>query len=72
MVPRLRDATIAGLTPIMLEKSFGAQMVIPMAVSLVFGLMFGTTMILILVPTFYLLYERFIEMFGTSAAADDV
>jgi multidrug efflux pump subunit AcrB len=48
--------TIAGLFPILLETSMQAQVLIPMAVSLIFGLLFGTLLILILVPVFYSLY----------------
>jgi multidrug efflux pump subunit AcrB len=50
--------TIAGLMPIVLERSFQAQLVIPMAVSLAFGLMLSTVLVLYLVPTFYLLYAK--------------
>jgi multidrug efflux pump subunit AcrB len=50
--------TIAGLSPILSETSFQAQLVIPMAASLCFGLMTSTVLVLVLVPTFYLLYAR--------------
>jgi len=52
--------TIAGLLPILLETSFQAQVLIPMATSLAFGLMFATVMVLILIPTFYLIYHRIV------------
>jgi multidrug efflux pump subunit AcrB len=55
--------TIAGLAPILTETSFQAQLVIPMAASLCFGLMTSTVLVLVLVPTFYLLYAR---MFGVT------
>lgn len=42
--------TIAGLTPIMFETSLQAQFLIPMAVSIVFGLAYGTVLILLFVP----------------------
>ena len=42
--------TIAGLLPILLEKSLGAQLLIPMAVSMAFGLMIVTVIILAMVP----------------------
>jgi multidrug efflux pump subunit AcrB len=42
--------TIAGLAPIIFETSLQAQFLIPMATSLVFGLAFGTFIILLLVP----------------------
>ena len=45
--------TFAGLTPLLLEQSPQAQMLIPMAVSLAFGVMFGTFITLILVPVIY-------------------
>lgn len=48
--------TIAGLLPILTERSFQAQMVIPMAVSLCFGLSLATILVLILVPTLYSIY----------------
>jgi multidrug efflux pump subunit AcrB len=48
--------TIAGLAPILLERSFQAQLVIPMATSLVFGLMVTTVLCLLQVPVVYLIY----------------
>jgi len=52
--------TVAGLLPILLERSFQAQVLIPMATSLAFGLMFTTLIMLILVPTMYLVYVRLV------------
>ena len=52
--------TVAALLPILVERSFQAQVVIPMATSLAFGLLFATVLILILVPTSYLLYCRYL------------
>ena len=48
--------TVAGLTPILLERSFQAQIVIPMATSLCFGLIASTVLVLIFVPTMYYVY----------------
>ncbi|MEA1951795.1 MAG: efflux RND transporter permease subunit, partial [Planctomycetota bacterium] len=50
--------TIAGLMPIMLEKSMQAQVLIPMAVSLCFGLVVATVMVLVLVPAMYSVYYQ--------------
>jgi multidrug efflux pump subunit AcrB len=50
--------TVAGLMPILFETSFQAQFLIPMATSLSFGLSFATLLVLIMVPTWYLLYFR--------------
>jgi len=49
--------TFAGLTPLLLEKSLQAQFLIPMAVSLAFGVVFATFITLILVPTLYYVLE---------------
>lgn len=49
--------TFAGLTPLMLEKSVQAQFLIPMAVSLAFGVMFATTVSLLLIPSAYHILE---------------
>jgi multidrug efflux pump subunit AcrB len=48
--------TIAGLAPILLEQSFQAQIVIPMATSLAFGLLASTALVLLLVPAMYYVY----------------
>jgi multidrug efflux pump subunit AcrB len=42
--------TIAGLTPILFETSLQAQFLIPMVTAIVFGLAFGTLLILLVVP----------------------
>lgn len=63
--------TIAGLTPILLEKSFQAQVLIPMAASLSFGLAVATAMVLVLVPTLYSIYARFAAMFVEDDPTDD-
>jgi multidrug efflux pump subunit AcrB len=44
--------TVAGLYPLILEKSFQAQFLIPMAVSLAYGVLFGTFFILFIFPVF--------------------
>ena len=47
--------TVAGLSPILFEKSVQAQFLIPMAISMSFGLMGATILVLVLVPALYLL-----------------
>jgi multidrug efflux pump subunit AcrB len=49
--------TFAGLTPLMLETSVQAQFLIPMAISLAFGVLFSTSVSLVLVPCLYLILE---------------
>ncbi|MEO0423864.1 MAG: efflux RND transporter permease subunit [Pseudomonadota bacterium] len=56
--------TAIGLVPIMLETNAQAQFVIPMAVSMSFGILFATLITLILVPTLYLLQDDFIRRAG--------
>ncbi|MFK8114115.1 MAG: efflux RND transporter permease subunit [Rubripirellula sp.] len=63
--------TIAGLIPLMLERSFQAQLLIPMAASLAFGLMLATFLVLLLVPTFYSLYISFIELLGLTIVENE-
>ena len=46
--------TFAALTPLLLEKSMQARFLIPMAVSLAFGVLFSTLITLVLVPSGYL------------------
>ncbi|MEP1446370.1 MAG: efflux RND transporter permease subunit [Paraglaciecola sp.] len=50
--------TFIGLMPLLFEKSTQAQFLIPMAVSLGFGILFATFITLILVPINYMLVER--------------
>ncbi len=47
--------TFAGLTPLMLERSMQARFLIPMAVSLAFGVVFATVISLMIVPCSYII-----------------
>jgi multidrug efflux pump subunit AcrB len=49
--------TFAGLTPMLLERSLQAQFLIPMAISLGFGVLFATGITLLLVPCLYMILE---------------
>ncbi|RNL94511.1 efflux RND transporter permease subunit [Sinomicrobium pectinilyticum] len=49
--------TFGGLTPIILETSSQAFYLIPMAISLGFGIVFATSIILVIVPCLYLAQE---------------
>ncbi|MEM7450500.1 MAG: efflux RND transporter permease subunit [Pseudomonadota bacterium] len=53
--------TAVGLMPIMLEKSTQAQFVIPMAISLSFGILFATLITLLLIPSLYMLQDDFLR-----------
>ena len=47
--------TVAGLSPLLLERSFQAQFLIPMAVSISFGLIAATVLTLLYVPSLYMI-----------------
>lgn len=49
--------TFGGLTPIILETSRQAAHLVPMAISLGFGIVFATAIILVLVPCLYMMLE---------------
>lgn len=51
--------TIAGLTPLLFETSLQAQFLIPMAVSISFGLGFATLLVLFVVPVLLSYIEQF-------------
>ena len=51
--------TFFGLVPIVLETSLQAQIVIPMATSLAFGILFATVITLFLIPSLYLILDDF-------------
>jgi multidrug efflux pump subunit AcrB len=55
--------TIAGLFPLLLERSFQAQFLIPMAVSICFGLLAATILTLLYVPALYLIVQDIINLF---------
>lgn len=55
--------TFMGLMPIVFERSLQAQVVIPMAISLAFGILFATIITLLLVPALYLILDDIKSVF---------
>jgi multidrug efflux pump subunit AcrB len=53
--------TFAGLSPMIVERSVQAQFLIPMALSLGFGVLFGTVVTLLLIPCNYMILQ---DMYG--------
>ncbi len=51
--------TFVGLMPMLLETSRQARQLIPVAISLGFGILFGTVITLVLVPSLYLILDDF-------------
>ncbi len=56
--------TFAGLMPMLLETDMQARFLIPMAVSLGFGILFATAITLFLVPSIYLILEDIRGLFS--------
>ncbi|GAB4272203.1 MAG: efflux RND transporter permease subunit [Deferrisomatales bacterium] len=61
--------TFFGLMPMILEKSMQAQFLIPMAVSLAFGVAVSTAITLVLVPSLYLVVEDLVGLVSPRRAA---
>ncbi|MFT7222840.1 MAG: multidrug efflux pump subunit AcrB [Cellvibrionaceae bacterium] len=63
--------TFVGLLPILSETSIQAQFMIPMVVSLAFGVLFATVVTLVFVPNLYLFGERLrLRIFSEDDAQD--
>ncbi len=56
--------TVAGLSPLLFEKSLQAQFLIPMALTLVFGLAVATLFVLFLVPAFVCIGGDIVRVVG--------
>ncbi|MEM7561987.1 MAG: efflux RND transporter permease subunit, partial [Pseudomonadota bacterium] len=64
--------TIAGLTPLLFETSRQAQFLIPMAVSIAFGLAFATLLILLVLPAMLSIYEESRTHFQSNSQMEPV
>jgi len=68
--------TLAGLSPLMLEQSFQARFLIPMAISLVFGLLSSTVLTLLVLPAIMVAIDDALRGFrrlwsGRAGGAED-
>ncbi len=63
--------TIAGLLPLLFETSLQAQFLIPMAVSISFGLAFATVLVLFFVPALLSVHESVAARLGRSRSGDE-
>jgi multidrug efflux pump subunit AcrB len=59
--------TVAGLAPMLVERSLEAQFLVPMAVSLAFGLAGATLLTLIVTPCLFLIVADVKSLFGVRA-----
>ena len=62
--------TALGLAPLMIEKSRQAQFLIPMGVSVAYGLLFGTFILLIILPAGFLVFNRLRLFWARSVRGD--
>ena len=62
--------TFGGLMPMITETSFQARMMIPMAISLGFGVLFATVITLVMVPSLYLIVEDVARLVGRRRGTD--
>jgi multidrug efflux pump subunit AcrB len=62
--------TFGGLSPMIFETSRQARFLIPMAISLGYGILFATVITLILVPSLYLIVEDIQQLIRTRLASD--
>jgi hypothetical protein len=58
--------TFAELGPMILETSRQIRFMIPMAISLGYGILFSTAIMLVLIPCLYLIAEDVLGMFTVS------
>ncbi len=63
--------TFFGLAPMIMETSVQAKFLIPMAISLGFGILFATGITLLLIPVLYLMLEDIRRLFGLRPAHAD-
>jgi multidrug efflux pump subunit AcrB len=61
--------TFGGLAPMIFETSRQARFMIPMAISLGYGILFATAITLVLVPSLYLILEDISRMRHRSRAS---
>jgi multidrug efflux pump subunit AcrB len=61
--------TLGGLAPLLFETSLQAQFLIPMAVTISFGLMFSTVLVLLVVPAILSVHESAAHRFGRRKVA---
>jgi multidrug efflux pump subunit AcrB len=63
--------TFFGLVPMLLEPSMQARFLVPMVISLAFGILFATGLVLLLVPSLYLIVEDLRHATHVAPAVDE-
>jgi multidrug efflux pump subunit AcrB len=62
--------TFGGLAPMIFETSRQARFLIPMAVSLGYGILFATVITLVIVPSIYLIVDDIRKLFGAKTCQE--
>ncbi len=62
--------TFGGLAPMIFESSRQARFLIPMAISLGYGILFATVITLVIVPSLYLIVEDVLQLFMKKASPE--
>lgn len=65
------ETTIAGLLPMLFETSFQAKFLIPMAVTISFGLLFSTILTLLIVPSINMIFFDVLGLMGVAPLPDE-
>ena len=63
--------TFVGLSPLLLNRSVSAQFLVPMAVSLAFGVLFATVVTLFVVPSGYLVLEDIRKLLSAGSSNEE-
>ncbi len=63
--------TFLGLAPMIFETSMQARLLIPMAISLGFGILFATLIALVIIPCLYLAPVDLQRLFGFETREED-
>jgi hydrophobic/amphiphilic exporter-1 (mainly G- bacteria), HAE1 family len=64
--------TIAGLLPLLAERSLQAQILVPLATSIVFGLLASTMLVLFILPALYAILDDLGGGFGAASRRDSL
>lgn len=65
------ETTIAGMFPMLFETSFQAKFLIPMAITISFGLLFSTVQTLIIAPSLNMIFFDVLTWMGIPAVPED-
>ncbi len=62
--------TVLGILPLMLERSFQAKFLIPMAITIAFGLMSATLITLLVLPSLLMIFDDVVHLVRVAVSGD--